>query len=265
MSQSKKKSLIESIVNTLVGFLITMAVSPFIYWVCDVKMSLPQMSVVTLLFTLVSIIRNYVIRRYFNKQESTTKKRKIMTNKTKIILSIAGFFAFLLLFSGCWAVNKNIDTDNSEVELRTAITAKKEDQEATFDKMWKVLQQKAQIADQYKTAFQDIYPKLIEGRYSQGDGSLMKWITESNPTFDVSLYKDLMNSIEIERNGFLTTQRQLMDLKREHDNLRLKFPSRWFINNDVKEILIKIVSSTHAKEVIESGKDDDIDLFKEKK
>jgi hypothetical protein len=81
----------------------------------------------------------------------------------------------------------------------------------------------------------------------------------------VSLYKDLMNSIEIERNGFLTTQRQLMDLKKSHDDLRKKWPSKWFINDEVKEIEITIVSSTHAKEVIASGKDDDTELFKSKK
>ncbi len=185
-----------------------------------------------------------------------------MNTKRIIILSISGFFLLSCLMTGCWAVNKNIDTDNQEVSLSTAITAKKTDQEATFDKMWKVLSQKAQVADQYKDAFEKIYPQLIEGRYSQGDGSLMKWITESNPTFDVSLYKDVMSSIEVERNGFLTTQRQLMDLKREHDKLRLQWPSKWFINDGVTEILIQIVSSTHAKEVIKSGKDDDTDLFK---
>ena len=185
-----------------------------------------------------------------------------MNTKRIIILSVIGFFVMTSAMTGCWAINKNIDTDNQEVNLSTAITAKKTDQEATFDKMWKVLSQKAQVADQYKTAFQEIYPKLIEGRYSQGDGSLMKWITESNPTFDVSLYKNVMDAIEVERNGFLTTQRQLMDLKREHDKLLLQWPSKWFINDGVKSIEIQIVSSTHAKEVIKSGKDDDTDLFK---
>lgn len=188
-----------------------------------------------------------------------------MSTKKIIFWSVIGFVLLSVLMGGCWATNKNIDTDNQEVDLSTAITAKKTDQEATFDKMWKVLNQKAQVADQYKEAFKEIYPKLIEGRYSQGDGSLMKWITESNPTFDVSLYKDVMNSIEVERNGFLTTQRQLMDLKREHDKLRKQWPSKWFINDDVKEIEIQIVSSTHAKEVIKSGKDDDVDLFKTEK
>ncbi len=189
-----------------------------------------------------------------------------MKTRTKVILAIAGFLTLTIAFSGYWGVNKNIDTDNDEIDLRTAIAQKKNDVEATFDKMFKVLKQTASVTDEYKNAFKDIYPALIEGRYKQnGDGSLMKWVQESNPTFDVSLYKDLINAIDVERNGFLTTQRQLMDLKKEHDNLRLKWPSKWFINDDVKEIEITIVSSTHAKEVMKSGKDDDIDLFNKDK
>jgi len=69
MSQSKKKSFIEALVNTFVGFLVTLVASPFIYCWFDVKMSFPKMSGVTLAFTVVSVIRNYVIRRWFNKKE----------------------------------------------------------------------------------------------------------------------------------------------------------------------------------------------------
>lgn len=67
MTQTKRKSFIESLANTLVGLIVTIAFSPLIYWVCDVKISLPKMNVVALLFTILSVIRNYVIRRWFNK------------------------------------------------------------------------------------------------------------------------------------------------------------------------------------------------------
>ena len=65
--------------------------------------------------------------------------------------------------------------------------------------MRKVLKQKAQVTDEYKSAFESIYPKLIEGRYSKGDGSLMKWIKESNPNFDVSLYQSANGWREFKR------------------------------------------------------------------
>jgi uncharacterized membrane protein len=67
MTQTKKKSFIESLVNTFIGFIVTLIFSPLIYWVCDIKISLPKMNIVALLFTILSVIRNYVIRRWFNK------------------------------------------------------------------------------------------------------------------------------------------------------------------------------------------------------
>lgn len=69
MDQTKKGSFIEAVVNTFVGFIVTLIASPFIYWICGVEISFPAMSMVTLLFTIVSVIRNYVIRRFFNKKK----------------------------------------------------------------------------------------------------------------------------------------------------------------------------------------------------
>lgn len=185
-----------------------------------------------------------------------------MTKTTKKILIGVGIFIIVCFIPGCWTVSTNIDTDNTEVDLRTAITAKTSDQEATYDNMWKILQQKAQVTDEYKAAFDTIYTNIIQGRYENDQASFMKWIQEDNPKFDASLYADLMNSITIERNAFLTVERQLMDLKKAHDDLRQKWPSRWFINDDVSEISITIISSTRSKDAMKTGIDDDTQLFK---
>ena len=69
--QSKKSSFVEAMVNTFIGLIITMAVSPLIYWVCDVEMSYQKMTLCTVLFTVVSVLRNYIIRRWFNKKTET--------------------------------------------------------------------------------------------------------------------------------------------------------------------------------------------------
>ena len=69
MTQTKKSSFIEALVNTFIGLLITMIFSPIIYWICDVIISYPQMTLATILFTIISIIRNYIIRRLFNKKK----------------------------------------------------------------------------------------------------------------------------------------------------------------------------------------------------
>ncbi len=73
MKQTKLESLIEAVVNTCIGFFITMSVYPFINWICGIEMTLTQASLSTLLFTIISIIRGYVIRRFFNNLQSVKK------------------------------------------------------------------------------------------------------------------------------------------------------------------------------------------------
>jgi hypothetical protein len=180
---------------------------------------------------------------------------------TKILtISIIG----LVTLIGAVVFFMNISVDNQEITLREKANAQTSVCKAYYDKMWKILKQKAGVTDQYKDAFAEIYPKLIEGRYSQGDGSLMKWIQESNPNFDNSLYKDLMNSIEIEREGFFNEQKKLIDIKNEHSLLLKRVPSKWFIDSGITELEIIIITSTKTEKVFETGKDDDIELFDKK-
>ena len=158
----------------------------------------------------------------------------------------------------------NMSYNNKEVELRELAEAQRGNIESVYDNMWKILSQKAQVSSEYKDAFSEIYPALIEGRYSQGDGSLMKWIQESNPNFDTSLYQDLMKSIEIERKSFANEQKRMLDIIREHKVLCQRVPSKWFVDNKA-EIEYTVISSTKSKATMESGIDDDVDLFKKDK
>jgi hypothetical protein len=176
--------------------------------------------------------------------------------------TIIGLSVFIILgVVGIIYASLSVSTTNKEIELRATTISQQDKCKAYFDKMWKILQQKAGVADQYKEAFKEIYPKMIEGRYSQGDGSLMKWITESNPQFDVSLYKDLMQSIEIERTGFFNEQTRLIDLQREHAVLLKKIPSKWFLNDTLKPVNITIVTSASTKETYKTGEENDVELF----
>lgn len=151
--------------------------------------------------------------------------------------------------------------NNKEITLRTEAEAQRGKIEGVHDKMWKVIQQKAQVADEYKDAFAEIYPEIMSGRYSgENDGSLMKWVTESNPNFDTSLYADLMQSIELLRTEFQKNQERMLDIIREHKTLCTTYPGRWFITN-TEEIEYTIVSSTKSKVVMDTGIDDDVNLF----
>lgn len=67
--QSKKGSFIEALTNVEIGFITTLVFSPLIYWMNDVDVSMFKMTSLTLYFTVLSIARSYVIRRWFNKKE----------------------------------------------------------------------------------------------------------------------------------------------------------------------------------------------------
>jgi hypothetical protein len=66
MNQSKIESLIEAVVNTCIGFVITITFLPIVNKICGIQMSGSQMGISTLLFTIISVLRGFVIRRFFN-------------------------------------------------------------------------------------------------------------------------------------------------------------------------------------------------------
>ena len=186
-----------------------------------------------------------------------------MSKKT-IIWLIAGSVAVLLglviVFTGVGAVN-------TEIELRNQAIAQEKANQVVYDEVWKVLQQKAGILDKYAEDFKSVYGTIMEDRYQgekNGPSPTFKWIQEHNPTFSWEMYKDLSVAVEAYRGKFSRVQQRLVDIKREHENLRQKIPSCWFVGNK-PELKITIVTSTKTDYTFKSGKEDDIDLFKNKK
>ena len=66
MSQTRLGSLIEALVHTAVGFLTSYVGGLFIYPLVGFRPSLAQNLAIVLLFTVVSVVRGYVVRRWFN-------------------------------------------------------------------------------------------------------------------------------------------------------------------------------------------------------
>lgn len=156
-------------------------------------------------------------------------------------------------------VGMYITYNNKEIALRKEAEAQRGKVESVHDKMWKTIQQKANVTDQYRETFEKVYPELISGRYAS-DSSSMKWIKEANPDFDTSLYRDLMQAIEVQRAYFNNAQERMLDVIRQRETLINTMPACWFISNKT-EIEYTIISSTRTKTVMETGLDDDIQIF----
>lgn len=66
--QTPIQSLIEAKINTLLGFGISYLTLLVVNAIYGLNLSLFDSLEITLIFTVVSIGRNYVVRRYFNKR-----------------------------------------------------------------------------------------------------------------------------------------------------------------------------------------------------
>lgn len=72
--QTKKQSFIEAVSNTAVGFLISYASTFLIFPLVGIKTSPGTNLVIVIYFTVISILRGYVIRRFFNKKPKVKDK-----------------------------------------------------------------------------------------------------------------------------------------------------------------------------------------------
>lgn len=153
---------------------------------------------------------------------------------------------------------------NTEATLRTAYEAKTDANKADFDNVWKTISQVAQVPAQYKSDFADVFGKIMDARYQQGDGdgTLMRWIQEQNPTFDATLYAKVQTVVESTRASWTTRQKELRDIKREHDQLLRTFPGVFFnVFLGRNELPVVLVTSTRTEESFTTGTDDQTQLF----
>ena len=66
MTQTRLEPLIETVANIVIGFVIALASQLWIFNAYDIHVSGGTHVAITAWFTLVSLIRGYAVRRYFN-------------------------------------------------------------------------------------------------------------------------------------------------------------------------------------------------------
>lgn len=70
--QTRLMSMVETITNVAIGLVVSFLSQVVIFKYYDIHISLAQNLEMTLYFTVVSIIRSYVLRRFFNSIRRTT-------------------------------------------------------------------------------------------------------------------------------------------------------------------------------------------------
>jgi hypothetical protein len=73
MTQTKLQSLFESFINIAIGYWISFAANWFILPLFGFNVSISQNFKIGFLYTLVSVARSYMVRRFFNKKHKDAK------------------------------------------------------------------------------------------------------------------------------------------------------------------------------------------------
>jgi len=182
------------------------------------------------------------------------------SNEKLIKFGLIGLGVIILLVF----VGNFISFSNSEISLRNTFEQKIDERTSFYDKMYKVISQKSQIAVKNDESFRKNIIVIMEGR-KDAIGIFMKWITETNPNAnynDVSiLYQDLSRSIEAQREGFFVQEKVIQDVVKQHKNLIQKFPNSFYNLFFGRENLVYTpIKSSLTEEVMRTSKDDNVKL-----
>lgn len=184
--------------------------------------------------------------------------------ETKKIIKYAVLGLLGLFFVG--TILSVISTSNREVDLRNRFKQKMDERTAFYDKMWKTISQKSQVALRNDSSFAKNVNAIMAGRKDAGD-LFMKWVQESNPNSNYeavsSLYADLSRAIEGQRDGFFIEEKMIQSIVLEHDNIMTKFPSGWILTSFMgrTRLVYKPITSDRTDEVIKTGKDNEVKVF----
>ena len=70
MQQTRTQSMCESFTNVAIGYLVALASQLVIFPMFDVHLPLSDNLLIGAWFTLVSLVRGYMLRRYFNRRHT---------------------------------------------------------------------------------------------------------------------------------------------------------------------------------------------------
>lgn len=160
----------------------------------------------------------------FERREETFYKRMIGW-----IIVIVVLLVMFLIPVGIAAWILSVYYNKQEKLLRDEAEAHRKILDGTYDRIWNNIKQRTGISEEFRRSFNDIYPDLID--QSINNEAFVDWILDCNPDFDPNEYVPLLESIALDREKFITHQRRMLALIKDHRLLVSGKPAKWLIHD----------------------------------
>jgi hypothetical protein len=176
-----------------------------------------------------------------------------------IVISLSIFVAAGIIL-GVTIFGMYVSYNNKYVSLMNLGKTKQVDNKNEYDNMWKKISQVAQVSEKERDSLMKIFVEHAGARSSKSDQQVMTWVTESIPNISPDLFRNLQNIIVSSRDAWTMRQKELLNIKRELDNLMQMIPSSWFLSGRAT-LEVVIITSSKTEKSFETGKDDDTSVF----
>ncbi len=101
--------------------------------------------------------------------------------------------------------------------IRNEAEAHRKILEQTYDRIWNQIKQYCGIGEEHRRSFNNIYPNLIDTDID--DDRMLNWILDCNIDFEPANYAIVMENIADDRARFVSHQRRMINLMRDHRDL----------------------------------------------
>jgi hypothetical protein len=180
----------------------------------------------------------------------------------KMTLIIIGVVLAVIVGTGVTSYVTNYNYGN---EAERTIEAEYENLSNVLGQYSLKIKEAAQIPAMQTEDLATLFTGALDARYGAGGSqAAMQWIQEQNPQLDQATYLKIQQMIEAGRNKFENHQTKFLDTKRVYEtNLGYLWTGTWlriagYPKIDLDEM--NIVTSTHAKQALETGVDEGMNL-----